>query len=98
MPGKMPRPSGARHSPCLTRWSARSAVMSSPSKMMLPGLDPAHPGDGSHRRGLAGAVGADQGDDLALGDLERDPVEGLDLAVGEDDVLKLKQHRRATPR
>ena len=43
MPGKMPRPSGVRHSPRLTRWSARSLVMSSPLKMIVPGEMPRTP-------------------------------------------------------
>jgi len=36
MPGKMPRPSGAWHSPRRTRRSARSLVMSSPANLILP--------------------------------------------------------------
>src|SRR4029079_16678365 len=33
------------------------------------------PGDGPQRRGLAGAVGADEGDDLALVDVDRDAAQ-----------------------
>ena len=68
MPGKIPGPRAPGTSPGRTRWSARSLVMSSPSKRILPGADAAQAGDGPHRGGLAGAVGADQGDDLALVD------------------------------
>ena len=34
----------------------------------------------AHQRGLAGAVGADDAEHLALGDLEGDVLERLDLA------------------
>ena len=37
--------------------------------------------DGHHQGGLAGAVGADQRDDLAFLDVDVDALEGLDLAV-----------------
>ena len=37
--------------------------------------------DGHHQGRLAGTVGADQGDDLALLDVDVDALEGLDLAV-----------------
>src|SRR3954453_18667286 len=43
--------------------------------------------DGPQRRRLAGAVGADQRDDLALVDLERDALQRLDRAVERVDVL-----------
>jgi len=43
-------------------------------------------GDGAEEGGLAGAVGADEGDDLAGEDLEGDGVEGLDGAVADDEV------------
>ena len=44
------------------------------------GLDEA--GDGTQRGGLACAVGADQGDDLAVRHLKADAPQGLDAAVG----------------
>src|SRR5205823_10232156 len=44
-------------------------------------------GDRAQRRGLAGAVGADQGDDLALVDLERDAFQRLDRGVEGVDRL-----------
>src|SRR5262249_43918780 len=43
--------------------------------------------DRAQRRGLAGAVGADQRDDLALVDLDRDALERLDRAVVRVDLL-----------
>jgi hypothetical protein len=39
------------------------------------------------RRALAGAVGAEEAEDLAAGDGERDAADGLDLAVGLDEGL-----------
>ena len=47
-----------------------------------------------HQQGrLAGTVGADQGDDLALADFDVDAVQGLDLAVEGGNVFEL-QHLR----
>ena len=43
-----------------------------------------HAGDGADERGLAGAVGADDGDDRALVDVERHVVERLRVAVEDD--------------
>jgi hypothetical protein len=40
------------------------------------------PHDRIQQRGLAGAVGADNGDDLVVGDVERHRADGLDLAIG----------------
>ena len=37
-------------------------------------------------RRLAGAVGAEEAEDLARGDLEADPADGLDLAVGLAEI------------
>ena len=42
-------------------------------------------------RGLAGAVGADQGDDLPLVDLKRDALDSVDAAVVDMDILYLQQ-------
>ena len=44
-------------------------------------------GDGVQRGGLAGAVGADEGDDLPLIDLEGDALDGVDGAVIDVDVV-----------
>ncbi len=54
-----------------------------------------HPGDGADQRGLAGAVRADDGDDLALGDLERDAVERLRVAVEEIEIADGEHHEAA---
>src|SRR6185436_20915277 len=43
--------------------------------------------DAPQRRGLAGAVGADEADDFAGPDLERKIVDGLELAVDLGQVL-----------
>ena len=42
------------------------------------------------RRGLAGAVGADQRDQFALRDFEVDALDGLDAAVGDLQALDLQ--------
>src|SRR5690606_41109954 len=48
-------------------------------------------GDGADQRGLAGAVGADERDDLAGADLEADAVERLRVAVEHRQVAD-RQH------
>src|SRR5690606_4507325 len=48
--------------------------------------------DRHQQRGLAGAVGADQGDDLALVDLDRYAIERLDGAIVGMDVVQLQHH------
>src|SRR5690606_10247903 len=48
--------------------------------------------DAVQQRGLAGAVGADDRVDVALGDGERHVVEGLDAAEPQRDVIDL-EHR-----
>ena len=55
--------------------------------------------DGVEQRGLAGAVGADDGDDLVVADLERHRAHRLDLAIGDMHVGDLQQRAHAlTPR
>ena len=72
MPGKMPRPSGAWQMPRRTRWCAGSLVMSSPSNVIDARRRPARrPEIALQGRGLAGAVRADERDDLALVDRRR---------------------------
>src|SRR4029079_1010079 len=51
--------------------------------------------DRAERRRLAGAVGAEHGDDRALLDRERDPVQHVDGAVARLDVLELEECRHA---
>jgi hypothetical protein len=53
---------------------------------------PVHAGDGADERGLAGAIGADNGDDGALGDVERDTVERLRVAVEDVEILDPEHH------
>jgi hypothetical protein len=43
----------------------------------VAGLDPHQAADGADQRGLAGTVGAEQGEDLAGLDIQVDPVEGF---------------------
>ena len=57
---------------------------------------PVHAGDGADERGLAGAVGADDGDDRALVDLERDVVERLRVAVEHVEVLDVQHQSTAS--
>ena len=59
------------------------------------GLD--QPGDGLEQRRLAGAVGAEQGDDLALADLEVDAEQHLHVAVGDVELADEQQLGPALP-
>src|SRR6185312_5754794 len=52
--------------------------------------------DDVQHRGLAGAVRADDGEDLVLADVEADVGQCLDAAEGEADVVRLED-RRADP-
>ena len=61
----------------------------SKSDMAAAGLEQA--GDGVERGGLARAVGADEGDDLALVDLEGDALDGVDVAVVDVHVLDFEK-------
>jgi hypothetical protein len=57
--------------------------------------------DGGQHRGLAGAVGADHGDDLPGGHLQVDVVQRFDLAVGNAQVTDLQNgcaHYSTPPR
>src|SRR5690348_8076072 len=53
------------------------------------------PVDRAKRRRLAGAVRADERDDLAVVDLDRDALERVDRAVVGVDVLELEDERTA---
>jgi hypothetical protein len=59
---------------------ARSVTASSPATTARPAVGRA-PGQQADRRGLARAVVAEQAEDLALGDAERDAVDGAHRAV-----------------
>src|SRR5262245_124352 len=58
------------------------------------------PGDRAQRGGLAGAVGADQSDDLALVDMKRQIAAGRHLAIGKLEPThgQERAHRRSAPR
>ena len=51
-------------------------------------------GDGVEQRGLAGAVQADDGDELALAHVQRHVLQRLRLAVEDADVVDIQQRRR----
>ena len=55
-----------------------AARTSSPSIVMLAGVGVDQPVRQPQQRGLAGAGAADDGEEFALGDVERDVVHGLD--------------------
>ena len=94
MRGKMRRPSGD----CAMRSRAISCVGS--AVMSLAVEDDAALArariaeDRHHQRRLAGAVGADQGDDLALVDVEVDALERHDVAVEGLDAAHGRRERR----
>src|SRR6185436_7298862 len=56
------------------------------------------PAQAVEQRGLAGAVGSDQAEDLALMHLERNAVERNDAAEHDADVANRKQRRLFPPR
>ena len=55
------------------------------------GLGTKQAGDGLEGGGLTGAVGTDEGDDLALVDLKGDILDGMDGAVIDVDILYFQQ-------
>ena len=77
-----------RASPSRTRACVGRRVTSRPAKWMVPAVGPEVAGELAHQGGLARAVGADQGMDLARPDVDRDRIggdqaaEALDQAVG----------------
>ena len=73
--------------------SIEQAATSSPSKRMRPTVERHDAGNAVERRGLAGAVRAQQADDLAGRDGERDAFERADRAVARGDGLELKHAR-----
>ena len=90
MRGKMRRPSGTWATPRRTISCVGSWVMSSPSSLIVPGARARAAADRHQQGRLAGAVGADQGHDLALADVEVDAVQRLDGAVEGGDAPHLK--------
>jgi hypothetical protein len=57
-----------------------------------------HAGDGANERGLARAVGADDGDDRTFLDLQRYAVERAGIAVEHLDVLDAQHQIASAPR
>ena len=71
--------------------------MSTPSKRTVPKDGVVQPGDHPQRRRLARAVGAEQRDDLALIDRDREVVQGRDGAVADLHACHLEQcHQSAS--
>ena len=56
----------------------------------VAGLGLQQAGNGLQGGGLAGTVGTDQGDDLALIHLKGDVLDGVDVAVVNVDVIDLQ--------
>ena len=92
--GNTPWPPGTWMTPFAAISCGGMPVMSLPSKMMLPrsGRDEAR--DRAQQRRLAGAVRAEQRDDLALADLEVDAEQHLHLAVRDVDRPQAEEVRR----
>ena len=55
-----------------------------------------HAGDGANEGGLAGAIGADDGDDRPLADLKRHIVERLGVAMEDIEVLDAQHQSTAS--
>ena len=62
--------------------------MSAPSNAIAPSRRPEQARDRAQRRRLAGAVGADQRDELARGDRQRHALQRADVAVPDVDVAR----------
>ena len=70
--------------------SARSPVMSLPSRMTRPGVRLEQARDAIEECRLSGAVGADDPVDAAPGDLDVDLVQGQDCSEGLAQALDLE--------
>ena len=81
--GKMPFPPGMRAIPARASDSADRPVTLPPANSTVPAMGGHEAGDGLEQRGLARAVGAEEGDELAFGHLEVDPEEDLDGPVAD---------------
>ncbi len=92
MSGKMCRPSGTWLMPRETIFSAESRWIGFPLKEDLAVFGRHNAADRHQGGGLAGAVGADQGDDLPFGHLDGNALQRLDVAVVGADIVQLK-HR-----
>jgi hypothetical protein len=69
-----------------------------PSKLISPPLGDEQPHQRAHRRGLAHAVAAEQGDDLALADVEADIEQHLAGAIGRLQVAHAQHQASPSPR
>ena len=76
----------------------RGSVTSSPLNSHRAGLRPHEAADALEERRLAGAVGAEQGDDLAGRHVEVDVEQDLHRAVGHVDAAARQERRRSVPR
>ena len=79
--GNSRRPSGTSMMPEATIASVAWPTMSSPAKRMRPFDAVGLADDRLQQRGFAGAVGADDGDDLAGADANIDMVNGAEFAI-----------------
>ena len=75
--------------------ASASCVMSSPSCMIVPVARARIAADRHHQGGFAGAVGADQRDDLALLHRQVDAAQRLDRAVERGDAGQRQQRGHA---
>ena len=85
-----PRPSGDIEMPRATSLCVGLPPMSSSSKVIFAGAWFEQAGDGAQRGGFAGAVRADERDDFALLDVQRDAGQRFDGAVVYRDVVECK--------
>ena len=90
MRGKMRRPSGDCAMPSRTMRSVVSVSRRWPLKLTVPRRGRTVPRIVREGRGLAGAVGADERDDLAALHGEREAAQGPDVAVVGVDVGELE--------
>ncbi len=97
--GKIRRPSGTSAMPRPTRAVGGTPAERPPVEARrCRSRGAGRPGDGPQQRRLAGAVGADHGDRLALVDLERDVEQGLEVAVEAGQVASTSSRLTASPR
>ena len=92
---KMRRPSGDWAMPSRAISCVGSCVMSCPSNTMRPCARARVAEDRHHQRRLAGAVGADQRDDLAGWHVDVDVVQRVDVAVAGGDALQRQERAGA---
>ncbi len=96
--GKMPRPSGMRHTPMRASASALTPVTSRPHSVKLPALGAIWPHATRERGRLARAVRAQQGVHLSGQQREADAVEDVDSSVPGAHRHELQHGSRASRR